>query len=146
MSEKGISSHIHRSMEVGILCEACAVGEPRRGRFSGRAVGRSISPGVPDGFEMLTDIQASKLRKLDQTPGYLKDPKWKQFVKRFQGFVKRVRGRRAVEKSANISTATVWPVKAGRPGPVTGVAVPKVPIWQRRNLAPPPPLDMYKMR
>jgi len=91
--------------------------------------------------------QAGNWRKAEQTLSRLKDPKWKQFVKRCKGFVKRLSNQKDVKRSANISTAMVWPVKAVRLGPVTGVAVAKVPIWQRRNLpAPPPPLKIHKVR
>jgi hypothetical protein len=90
---------------------------------------------------------AGNWRKAEQTLSQLKDPKWKQFVKRFKGFVKRLGNQKSGKRSDNLSTAMVWLVKAVRLAvPVTGVAVPKVPIWQRRNSPPPPSLELDKVR
>jgi len=137
------------------------------------AVGRSISARVPHRSEMLADMQLSRQRtawpcrssstsagqksskgrckagdwrREEKTLSQLRDPKWKQFVKRLKGFAKRFGNQKGVENTAYTSTAMVWPVKAVRlTAPVTGVAVPRVPIWQRRNSPTPPALEIHKV-
>lgn len=86
-------------------------------------------------------------RKTEQTLSQLKDPKWKQFLKRFKGFVKGLSNQKDAKRSDNLSTAMVRPVKAvSLAAPVTGAAVLKVHIWQRRNSPPPPSLKLDEMR
>lgn len=89
--------------------------------------------------------QTDNWRNAEQTLIQLKelDPKWKQFVKRLKGFVKRLGNEKEVKRSAHISTALVSPVKTVR---VIAPVVPKDPIWQRRNLSPPPFLELDKVR
>jgi len=87
---------------------------------------------------------AGSRRKPEETLTQLKDPKWKQLVKRVKGFVKRVG--KDVKRPANSSTATLCSVMAVRPVPVPGAAPPKIPIWQRRNLPSLRPLNIYKVR
>lgn len=87
---------------------------------------------------------AGSRRKPEETLTQLKDPKWKQLVKRVKGFVKRVG--KDVKRPTNSSTATLCSVMAVRPVPVPGAAPPKIPIWQRRNLPSLRPLNIYKVR
>lgn len=110
---------------------------------SSTAAGQIVSEGSCE----LKWRQFSNWRKTEQTLIQIKDPKWKQFVKRFKVFVKGLSNQKDVKRSHNLSTAMVRPVKAvGLAAPVTGVAVPKVPIWQRRNSPPPPSLKLDEMR
>lgn len=112
--------------------------------FYRRSSSTGVGPIASEGRCQVKWQHAGSRRKPEETLAQLKNPKWKQLVKRVKGFVKRV-GKDS-KRPANPSTATLCSVMEVRPAPVPGAAPPKIPIWRRRTLPSPPPLGINRVR